>query len=139
MAGLIPELCRYMCSSIAPSTRRTYNVAWSSYSNFICRHAMVPFPLQQLVLLFYVTSLGSRVSYKTIKVYLAGIAYFSKVSGYLVDWTTIASTLLFDEGYSSCSGLSISPGLVDQPFHHNICRKSLVSFIDHINSPHMIN
>ena len=43
---------------------------------------MLPFPLNQFILLFYVTFLARRVCYATIKVYLAAIQYKSNLFGY---------------------------------------------------------
>ena len=43
-----------------------------------------PYPLNQVVLLFYIVSLSSRVSYSTIKVYLSAVQYCSNVLGYQI-------------------------------------------------------
>ena len=41
-----------------------------------------PFPLQELHLQVFVTTLSRKVSHKTIKVYLSGLQYFSIRKGY---------------------------------------------------------
>ena len=82
MAHLIQDLTSFLRSSLAPSTSSTYRAAWNSYQNF-CLHANVrPYPLNQVVLLFYIVSLASCVSYSNIKVYLSAVQYCSNVLGY---------------------------------------------------------
>ena len=55
--------------SVALSTRFTYNSGVTSYNNFCLAYHINPYPASTLTLQFFVL----RVSYKTIKVYLAAI------------------------------------------------------------------
>ena len=74
---------KFLRSSLAPSTSSTYRTAWNSYQNF-CLHANVrPYPLNQVVLLFYIVYLASRVS-STNKVYLSAVQYCSDVLCYQI-------------------------------------------------------
>ena len=76
MAHLIQDLTSFLRSSLAPSTSSTYRTTWNSYQNF-CLHANVrPYPLNQVVLLFYIASLANT------KVYLSAVQYCSNVLGY---------------------------------------------------------
>ena len=59
--------------SVTPSTRLTYNSGVTSHDNFCLAYHINPYPASTLTLQFFCTHLASRVSYKTIKVYLAGI------------------------------------------------------------------
>ena len=77
MAPLIPDLTRFLHASLAPSTTSTYRSAWASYNTFCMSVGALPYPCQQILLLFYVTYLARRVSYSTIKVYLAAIQFHS--------------------------------------------------------------
>ena len=47
---------------------------------FVCPD-VPPLPLYQQILLFYVTFLAHRLSYKSIKVYLSGIQFCSNFMG----------------------------------------------------------
>ena len=77
VAPLIPDLTRFLHASLAPSTTSTYRSAWTSYNTFCLSVGALPYPCQQILLLFYVTYLARRVSYSTIKVYLAAIQFHS--------------------------------------------------------------
>ena len=59
-----------------------YRSAWNSYQSFCLSACVLPFPLNQFILLFYVTFLARQVCYATIKVYLAAIQYKSNLFGY---------------------------------------------------------
>ena len=96
--------------SLAPSTRNTYNSAYQNYNQF-CHQCRLPlFPLSCHVLQFYVTSLARRVSYKTIKVYLAGIQFYSYMSGYQETITSMIQLFYLLGGYSPSSRVTVRSG-----------------------------
>ena len=66
-------LNEYQSLGVAPSTRRTYRAGVRSYQQFCDRFNIQQFPAASLTLRYFCTSIAQRVSYKTIKVYLAGI------------------------------------------------------------------
>ena len=69
-------------ASIAGSTASTYQTGWRNYQWF-CRDTNIAMlPLNQWVLQCFVTWLARRISYKSIKVYLTGVQYFSTIIGY---------------------------------------------------------
>ena len=75
------QLNNIMEASIAPSTRNTYATGTRAYIHFCNQIGHSPFPLNQETLRLFVTSLYNRISYKSIKVYLAGIQYASVLRG----------------------------------------------------------
>ena len=81
MAPLVPDLYHYLHSTLASSTFNTYRTAWNSYNSFCLSSHVPPLPLYQQILLFYVTFLARRLSYKSIKVYLSGIQFCSNFMG----------------------------------------------------------
>ena len=68
--GLLHE---YQSLGVAPSTRHTYRTGVRSYQQFCNQFNIQQFPATSLTLHYFCTSIAQRVSYKTIKVYLAGI------------------------------------------------------------------
>ena len=68
--GLLHE---YQSLGVAPSTRRTYRAGVRSYQQFCNQFNIQQFPATSLTLRYFCTSIAQRVSYKTIRVYLAGI------------------------------------------------------------------
>ena len=68
--GLLHE---YQSLGVAPSTRRTYRAGVRSYQQFCNQFNIQQFPATSLTLRYFCTSIAQHVSYKTIKVYLAGI------------------------------------------------------------------
>ena len=66
-------LNEYQSLGVAPSTRRTYRAGVRSYQQFCDRFNIQQFPATSLTLCYFCTSIAQRVSYKTIKVYLAGM------------------------------------------------------------------
>ena len=85
MANLIPNATRYLSAAISSSTSSTYRTAWNSYNSFCLSAGVLPYPLNQLILLFYVTFLARRVCYVTIKVYLSALQFRSNFYGYNVN------------------------------------------------------
>ena len=63
----------YQSLGVAPSTHRTYQARVRSYQQFCKQYNVPDFPSTSLTLRYFSTSIAQRVSYKTIKVYLAGI------------------------------------------------------------------
>ena len=68
--GLLHE---YQSLGVAPSTRPTYRAGVRSYQQFCNQFNIQQFLATSLTLRYFCTSIAQRVSYKTIKVYLAGI------------------------------------------------------------------
>ena len=67
--------------SLASSTLHSYQSGVNSYMEF-CRYwRLASLPLSEITLRRYVSSLAFRVAYKTIKVYMAGIQFWSIRSG----------------------------------------------------------
>ena len=70
---LSTSLRQFIYLGVAPSTRQTYNSGINSYLNFCTRFNIQPYPASSLTLQFFCTDLSRHISYKSIKVYLAGI------------------------------------------------------------------
>ena len=68
--GLLHE---YQSLGVALSTRHTYRAGLRSYQQFCDQFNIQQFLATSLTLRYFCTSIAQRVSYKTIKVYLAGI------------------------------------------------------------------
>ena len=66
---------------VATPTRRTYKSGVTSFLNFCTMYDITP-PSSTLTLQFYCTYLATQISYKTIKVYLAGIRQTHLELGY---------------------------------------------------------
>ena len=68
--------------SLAPNTVQSYQAGVNSYVSF-CRYWHFPLlPLQEVILRRYVSSIGFRLAYKTIKVYLCGLQFWSIMTGF---------------------------------------------------------
>ena len=63
--------CRH--HSIAPSTRQAYQSGWRAFLSFCSKFSISPLPASSLTLQYFCANISQHVSYKTIKVYLAGI------------------------------------------------------------------
>ena len=68
-------------SSLAASTKRTYNTGVRQYRSFCAQFAFPPLPLREAIIENFATLLASRVGFKTIKVYLHGVQFFSHSRG----------------------------------------------------------
>ena len=66
-----------------------------------------PYPLNQVVLLFYIVSLASRVSYSTIKVYWSAVRYCSNVLGYQISMACMSQYFIYFMVFTSSRVLSI--------------------------------
>ena len=75
--------------SLAESTFRLYSLAFNNYFVFCTNVNIQPLPITEFNLLFYVTSLSSRLSYKSIKTYLSGIQFHSVAVGYSVQLSSM--------------------------------------------------
>ena len=67
--------------SLASSSLATYKTGIKQYLAFCNQVNRPPVPLVEELLENFVVLLSSRVGYKTIKVYLAGVQYWSKLQG----------------------------------------------------------
>ena len=73
---------QYLDAALAPGTKSSYNSGFRQYEEF-CRSIQVPlFPLAAPTLELFVSLLARRVGFKTIKVYLSGLQYFSTLAGW---------------------------------------------------------
>ena len=63
----------YQSLGVAASTRRTYQAEVKALHQFWAHYATVAFPASSLTLQYFCCYMACQVSYKTIKVYLAGI------------------------------------------------------------------
>ena len=70
---LTTSLRQFIYLGVAPSTRQTYNSGINSYLKFCARFNIQPYPASSLTLQFFCTDLSQHISYKSIKVYLAGL------------------------------------------------------------------
>ena len=61
--------------AIAPSTRRTYQAANKSFTQFCTHFSIEPYPATSLTLHYFCAELSQKLSYKPIKVYLSAIRF----------------------------------------------------------------
>ena len=66
-------LSHYQSLRIATSTQQTYQAGIKSLHQFCAQYATLPFPVSPLTQRYFCCYMACQVSYKTIKVYLAGI------------------------------------------------------------------
>ena len=66
-------LSQFIYLRVAPSTHRTYNAGVNFYFQFSSKFNITPYPASSHTLQFFCAYLAQRVSYKSNKVYLAGI------------------------------------------------------------------
>lgn len=71
----------FLARSLAASSTSTYNVGVRQYLEFCNQVRVPPVPLSEMVLENFCVSLSSRISHKSIKVYLSGVQYWSKLQG----------------------------------------------------------
>ena len=72
---------RCLLASLAPSTLVTYRSGFRSYQLFCRQTSCSMFPLIEYNLQRYVVSMANRIAFKTIKVYLCGVQFFSFLIG----------------------------------------------------------
>ena len=72
---------RCLLSSLSPSTLVTYRTGYRCYRLFCTQAAHRAFPLNEFVLQRFVVSVANRLAFKTIKVYLSGLQFFSILIG----------------------------------------------------------
>ena len=73
---------QYNEHSISYNTRRVYYSGWKTFRDFCSSVGITCLPLSSRKLQRFVVSIASRVSYKSIKVYLAGIQFISLMAGF---------------------------------------------------------
>lgn len=71
-----------LARSLAPNSINTYRTGINQFLNFCAQFGVRPLPLSENVLENFCVSLSNRVSHKSIKVYLCGIQFLSKVNGF---------------------------------------------------------
>ena len=67
--------------ALAPSTQSTYATGFRAYQLFCSQVSLPTLPLLESTLQRFVASLTFRIGFKTIKVYLSGIQYWSIMCG----------------------------------------------------------
>ena len=73
----------FLASSLAPNSLSTYQTGLNHYIKFCQLFNIVPiFPLSESVLENFCVYLQVKVAYKSIKVYLCGVQYWSYLNGY---------------------------------------------------------
>lgn len=72
----------YQRSALAPTTINTYTSGVNGYLSFCNELSITPFPLNENYLQLYVSQIARRVSFRTIKVYLAGLQFTSTMLGH---------------------------------------------------------
>lgn len=79
---MIPDVVRHLQASLAPSTRSLYATAWRRYTTFCANYRVAPLPINEQVLMLYVSLLARTVGYSTIRTYLAALQYCSSIRGH---------------------------------------------------------
>ena len=72
----------YLTSALAASTNKSYDSGVRAYKKFCKQVQVSPFPLAEIILEYFVTSLSRRVRAATIKCYLSGVQFCSIMAGY---------------------------------------------------------
>ena len=67
--------------ALAPNSLDTYKVGIKQYLAFCDQFGINPLPLSEPVLENFCALLGQRIAHKSIKVYLAGVQFYSKIKG----------------------------------------------------------
>ena len=89
---------------MAAKTNKTYQSGVNTYHKF-CRQAQfTPFPLTQQCIEYFVSSLGRKVSHKTIKVYLCGVQHASILLGFSHKITSMQRLYLILQGIQRDQG-----------------------------------
>ena len=94
--------------SLAASTLRLYQLASRNYSLFCTNTNLNSLPVTEFNLMFYVTSLASRLSYKSIKVYLSGIQFHALTLGHQFSMPTMHQLYYLLRGIRRTQGNSHS-------------------------------
>ena len=71
-----------LARSLAPNSLNTYRTGINQYLRFCGSFGIRPLPLSENVLENFCVSLCHRISHKSIKVYLCGVQYLSKINGF---------------------------------------------------------
>ena len=82
MADLDLVVGHLMCYALAPTTLQSYSAGISCYLAFCRCTSLDPLPLHEETLQRFVACHHARLAYKTIKVYLAGVQYWSLMRGF---------------------------------------------------------
>ena len=69
-------------AAIAPSSTRTYDAGIKAYLQFCAATSTSPFPITEKGILRFIASAQRRLSYKSLKVYLAGVQFKSICMGF---------------------------------------------------------
>ena len=73
----------FLSASLASNSVSTYRTGINHYRSFCSRFSLPPFPLREHIIENFCVFLHPRVAYKSIKIYLSGVQYWSKIHGYM--------------------------------------------------------
>ena len=96
----------YLSHALAPSSFRAYKSAFCSYQRFCAQLLLPPLPLIEDTLELYVSAMSCRLTADSIRAYLAGIQYFSRVLGSPVDMKSMHRLALVLRGVRRVQGKS---------------------------------
>ena len=71
-----------MWHSIAPSSRKAYQVGFNSFTKFCGQYGITCIPASSETIRFFCAELAEKVKFTTLKTYLAGIRFFHVQAGY---------------------------------------------------------
>ena len=119
MEHLNQEVDHLLGASISPSSSRTYQSGLQSYTQFCVAVSLQPFPVTEDALLLYLAAVRRRLSYKTIKVYLAGIQFHSLLRGYSLELQNYSRLFYALRGIRRVQGTKFSrPQRAPITIHH---------------------
>ena len=71
------------------STSNRYKTANNHYHKFCDKYGIIPLPITEEKWLYYISDSLTTVKPSTIKTYISGIKYHSRINGYGVDTATM--------------------------------------------------
>ena len=95
---------QYQVAALSSATFSSYQVGFRSYNSFCLKSLFHLLPLDEEVLQRYVVSLARRLSYGTIKVYLCGVQYFSRMFGLPQSITSMVRLYYLLRGFRRTQG-----------------------------------
>ena len=76
------ERWNFFNSGISHKMQKVYLLGWKIYVTFCEKTQLTLLPLVERNIVFFVTTLAKRLTYKTIKVYLCAIQFYSNIFGF---------------------------------------------------------
>ena len=123
----------YFSNAIRPSTKRSYKTAWNTYKRFSKQVRIPTLPLSDIKLQYFVSSIGSKVSFETIKVYLSGLRYHSLLAGHNVRIQNMDGLIFVLRGIRRVQGKSMVRRKRDPILPHHI--RTLGRYLSQNQSP----